>query len=259
MTEMEKNTIKKAMPIYTLTSIEKIQNNPYREFVHYAAYTVYNKLSNHIDLSLRDFANRSYEDQIKVLTAANEYVDNVNIVFNRPNHPKVFLDANYMSGDKQLCNIKFYSYTKFCNSDETHYACELDFSNNDIFDFLDIQKSDNFLDFTKTDLCDMSIDMILSCLYIFANPVEFIKVYKAKSIVTKNIVMLTKKLIEPIVTDMNIVFTPEYFYVGVICGTNIIKETYTYDNYFESIKNFANGIKEKFGDIYKREVSSGEN
>lgn len=258
MIELEKNSIRKAMPIYALTPIEKAQNNPYREFAHYAAYTVYNKLPKHIGLSLRDFAKLSYDEQAKILTAANEYADNVNIVFSTPEHPKIFLTANYMSEDKNLCNIKFYSYGKFCDSEKDYYACELDFSDNDIFGFLNISNYDNFFDFTKTDLCDMSIDMILSCLYVFANSTDFIKVYKAKSIVTKNITIFAKKLIEPIVTDMNIIFTPEQFHIGVICGTSIIKESYTYENYLESIKSFTNSIKEKFGDIYKKEDTENQ-
>lgn len=258
MTDQEKNIVRQAMPIYSLTNIEKLPNNPYREFAHYAAYTVYNKLPNHTNLSLKDFNELPHTERLNIIRLANAYGD-VNINFKKSDHEKVFLEFDYMAGSTVLCNVKFYLHKKFFDESIESCACEIDFSENDIFDFLNISKSDNFFDFAKTDECNMTIDVILACLYIFANPTEFIKVYKAKSIVTKNITMFTKKLIEPIVTDMSIIFTPEYFLIGVICGTSIIKEKYAYDNYLESIKSFVSSIKEKFGDTYVKQDETDSN
>ena len=100
--------------------------------------------------------------------------------------------------------------------------------------------------------------MFMAFLKAFANSTDFIKVFKAKSLITKNIQLFADKLVRPYVVDMNIIYTPEHFLIGAVCGTDIIKQSYDYDNYLEHIKQFAANIRAKYGDKYKLEKEAAE-
>ena len=263
---IDKSVIKLASPVYTLTNIEVMPNNPYREFAHYAAYTVLESLENNFhNLSLAEFGKLSLDKQKEIILEAVSFAPNAKVEFaEAPSHKRIFLEGTYKLGDTVLCTFKFYTHLSYTapdessKSDELHYACELDFTMNNFLEFLQVNSYDNFFDFSKDDSNIHTVDMILAFLKTFANSTDFIKVYKAKSLVIKNIQLFADKLVKPYVVDMNIIYTPEHFLVGAICGTDIVKQSYDYDNYLESIKQFAAGIRAKYGDKYKLEKEAAE-
>lgn len=260
----KEENIKSAMPVYTLTNIEVMPVNPYREFSHYAAYTVYPTIEDKVNLSFKDFFNLSQEERIAIIKRAENFAKNCRVeILEKTSHKRIFLEGNYYIDNTLLCNFKFYSHLAYTapeneQSDTEHYAVEIDFTKNDFLNFLNVNNSDNFFDFSKDDSNTMSVDMFLAFLKNFANSTDFIKVFKAKSLVNKNIQLFADKLVRPYVVDMNIIFTPEHFLIGVVCGNDIVKEAYTFDNYLEDIKSFAANIRAKYGDKYKIENEQKE-
>ena len=263
---IDKSVIRLASPVYTLTNIEVMPNNPYREFAHHAAYTVLDTLENNLHhLSLAAFGKLSLEQQKAIILEAESFAPNAKVEFaETPSHKRIFLEGTYKVGDNVLCTFKFYTHLSYTaperssNNDELHYACELDFTMNNFLEFLQVNSYDNFFDFSKDDSNEYTVDMILAFLKSFANSTDFIKVFKAKSLVIKNIQLFADKLVKPYVVDMNIIYTPEHFLIGAICGTDIVKQSYGYDNYLEYIKQFAAGIRAKYGDKYKVEEETVE-
>ena len=263
--EFDKSTIKTASPVYTLTNIETMPTNPYREFVHYAAYSVLPTLEKNVNLSLKEFGKLDIEKMKEIIKEAENFASGARVNFkDETSHKRIFLEGSYFLNNIELCSFKFYnhlSYTATDNNsqnDELHYAVELDFTMNNFLDFLQISSYDNFFDFSKDDSNSLTIDMFMAFLKTFANSTDFIKVFKAKSLVTKNIQLFADKLVRPYVVDMNIIYTPEHFLIGAVCGTDIIKQSYDYDNYLEHIKQFAANIRAKYGDKYKLEKETAE-
>lgn len=246
---IEKEQIKKVLPVYSLTNIEEIPNNPYREFAYYAGYTVYPEMENTVNISFSNFANLPHNEQEQVLRLPETIVPGTTAVFKTPSHEKIMFDCEYSFNGTYLCNIKFYSYYAF-SGDGENYAVELNFQENPIFDFLGIDKTENnFFDFIADDENPAGMDMVFAFVKTFANSVDFLKTYKAKTIITKNIKLFAEKLVKPLVSDMSILFTPNYFIIGVIHGIDIIKGKYEYENYLNSIKEFAEDLKKTYGDI----------
>lgn len=263
--EFDKTTIKTASPVYTLTNIETMPTNPYREFAHYAAYSVLPTLEKTVNLSLKEFGNLSIDEMKNIIKEADNFAPGARIEFKKDtSHKRIFLEGSYYLNDIELCTFKFYNHLSYTapddssQNDEIHYAVELDFTMNNFLDFLQISSYDNFFDFSKDDSNKLTVDMFMAFLKTFANSVEFIKVFKAKSLVTKNIQLFADKLVRPYVVDMNIIYTPEHFLIGAVCGTDIIKQSYDYDNYLEYIKQFAANIRSKYGDKYKLEKEAAE-
>lgn len=264
--EFDKNVIKTASPVFTLTNIETMPTNPYREFAHFAAYNVLPSFENYHMLSLKQFSQLSLDEQKAIIKEAEAFGPNVEVKFaETPSHKRIFLEVTYSQNNITLCTLKFYSHLSYTTpetdstkSDELHYATEIDFTMNNFLDFLQISNYDNFFDFSKDDSNTLCVDMILAFLKTFANSTEFLKAYKAKSLVTKNIQLFADKLVRPYVVDMNIIYTPEHFLIGAVCGTDIIKQSYDYDNYLEYIKQFAANIRSKYGDKYKIEKEEAE-
>lgn len=259
--EFEKSVIKTASPVYTLTNIETMPTNPYREFAHHAAYTVLPSLEKYHNLSLSKFGKLTSDEQKAIIKEAEGFAPGVEVKFaENPSHKRIYLEGNLLQNNVVLCCFKFYTHLAYTapegstpNNDELHYAVELDFTMNNFLDFLQISNYDNFFDFSKDDKNDLTVDMFMAFLKTFANSTDFIKVFKAKSLVTKNIQLFADKLVRPYVVDMNIIYTPEHFLIGAVCGTDIIKNSYDYDNYLESVKQFAASIRAKYGDKYKVE------
>ena len=266
---IDKNTIKTASPVYTLTNIETMPTNPYREFAYYAAHTVLSTLEEQFhNLSLKMFGELSADEQKAIIAEAESFAPGAKVEFAAtPSHKRIFLEGTYKLNNTVLCTFKFYTHLNYSapdepsKNDELHYAVELDFTMNDFLNFLQISSYDNFFDFSKDDNNTLTVDMVLAFFKTFATSTEFIKVFKAKSLITKNIQLFADKLVRPYVVDMNIIYTPEHFLIGAVCGTDIIKEAYDYNNYLESIKQFAAGIRAKYGDKYKveKETATGEN
>lgn len=263
--EFDKTTIKTASPVYTMTNIETMPTNPYREFAHYAAYSVLPTLEKTVNLSLKAFGQLSLDKMKEIINEANNFAEGARVEYkSEPSHKRIFLEGSYFLNDIELCTFKFYNHLSYTSpetdskNDELHYAVEVDFTMNNFLDFLQVSSFDNFFDFSKDDSNTLTVDMFMAFLKTFANSTDFIKVFKAKSLVTKNIQLFADKLVRPYVVDMNIIYTPEHFLIGAVCGTDIIKQSYDYDNYLEYIKQFAANIRAKYGDKYKLEKEAAE-
>lgn len=268
--EFDKNLIKSATPIYTIIENSKSSINPYRELIHFVVNNVFPNLKEYHNVSLRDFAKLTVDKQREILKSAEAFGENLKVEFHeKTSHKKVFLEANYIQNNKVLCILKFYSFASYTKSDsdveedilnekDIRYNVEIDFSMNDFLNFVNVFKHDNYFDFSKDDTNPLCIDMVLSFMKLFTDPTDYFKQHKATAITTNNIQMFADKLIRPYVTDMKIIYVPEHFLVGIICGTNIIKQTYEYDNYLASIKELAASIREKYGDTYKKDVQQNQ-
>lgn len=269
--EFDKNLIKSATPVYTIIENSNSSINPYRELIYYVAKNILPNLKEYHNISVREFAKLSADKQKEIVKSAGSFAENLKVEFpEKTSHKKVFLEANYIQNNTVLCTLKFYSFASYTRSnyDDTeennlsendiHYNVEIDFSKNEFLNFMNVSKYDNFFDFSKDDTNPLCIDMILSFMKLFTDPTDYFKQHKAMAITTNNIQMLADKFIKPYVTDMKIIFVPEHFLVGVICGTNIIKQTYDYSNYLVSIKELAASIREKYGDTYKKDVQENQ-
>jgi hypothetical protein len=247
-----------AIPIYTIVNIITVPLNPYREFVNYCVEHTYPKVEHTFDLSLDDFYNSSADVKKKFCDKLQELLPNVTVnVAETTSHPKIFLEGSLLNGKETICEFKFYTHLNYIStkqiSDDSHAACEIDFTANSGLDFLNISKSDHIFDFNKAYDNEHTIDMILAHLYGLANFTDFIKHFKTKSLIVKNIEMFSKKFIAPYVQDISIVYGTDEFIIGTLCGDDINKEYFKYDNYLNSVKQYAETIKSMYGEKYYQE------
>lgn len=249
----------KSTPVYTIQNLSQFPLNPYREFVFFCATEIFPKLENKINLSLKEFSVLSPDEQKSIITKAVDAIPNAEIrILDKTSHQKIFLEAELYCKEVKIGLLQFFTHmtyvsTNSSDTDEEYVACELNFSSFDGFDFLNVQRNDNILDFSKDDNNKDSLDMLIANIMGLMDFTEFVKSYKAKSLVIKNINLFTDKLVKPYVSDIQNAFSPEHFLIGVLCGENIHKMTYPYENYLNSIKEFAKAIQDKYGDKYKIE------
>ena len=250
----------KRTPVYTIQNLSQFPLNPYREFVYNCATEVFPKFQHKTDLSLKAFAQMTLDEQKAKLVEICSEIEGLEFIFlDNTSHAKIFLEANVLAKGVKIGVLQFFTHMTYISAgssgqtDEEYVAAELNFSEFDGFDFLNVQRNDNILDFSKDDTNTDAIDMLIAHLYGLVNFTEFIKAYKAKSLIIKNINLFTQKLVRPYVSDLQNAFSPEHFLIGVLCGENIHKMTYPYDNYLDSIKEFAKAIQDKYGDKFKVE------
>jgi len=255
----------KSTPVYTIQNLSQFPLNPYREFVFFCATEIYPKLENKLELSLDAFSKLSGDEQKNILLGIVEAIPNAEIKFlEKTSHQKIFLEAEFYHKSSKIALLQFFTHMTYVSTssnetNEEYVACELNFTSFDGFDFLNVQRNDNILDFSKDDKDTGAIDMLAAHLKGLADFTEFVKSYKAKSLVIKNINLFTDKLVKPYVSDIQNAFSPEHFLIGVLCGENIHKMTYPYENYLNSIKEFAKAIQDRYGDKFKVENEAKQN
>ena len=247
-----------AVPIYTIVNLVTIPLNPYREFVNYCVNHTYPKVEHTFDLSLDEFFESPQETKIMFKNKIAELVPNMTVYLDeKTSHPKIFLEGGIKNGEELVCEFKFYTHLDYIStkkiSDDSHAACEIDFTANTGLDFLNISKSDHILDFNLSYDNKNTIDMILAHLYGLANFTDFIKHFKTKSLIVKNIEMFSKKMIAPYVQDMSVIYGTDEFIIGTLCDDDINKESFPYDGYLNSVKAYAEKIKEMYGEKYYQE------
>ena len=260
---MENKDLSKAIPIYTVVNVAKFPLNPYREFVHYCVDHNFPLFDGMTGLSLADLKNLSQKNRVKILGSVTEkYPAIVFNIFEQTSHPRIFLETDVLNNGTKVCNVKFYTHQYYSDSstkDNTEYiAAEIDFTNNEELDFLNINREFNVLDFTRDGDDKNTVDMILAHIYGLCNFTDFLKHFKTKTLTVKNIDMFAKKMIEPYVQDMAILYSAKEFSIGTICGDEINKDTFTYDNYLQSVKQYAAEIIAKYGEKYKIEKEQAE-
>ena len=250
----------KSTPVYTIENLTQYPLNPYREFVHYCATDVFSHLEHKVNMSLKDFKDLPKDKQKETLETIIGQFENVEIKYKpSTSHQRIFLEAEIFHKDIKIALVQFFTHMTYIDTsnqselDEEYVACELNLTDFDGFDFMNLSRNDNILDFSKDDTDKDTLDMFAAHIYGVINFTEFVKVYKAKSLIIKNIDLFTAKLIKPYVSDIQNAYSPEHFLIGVLCGENIHKKTYPYDGYLEHIKEFAAAIKDKYGEKFKVE------
>lgn len=260
---------KKSTPVYSIESISQFPMNPYRLFVFHCANTIYPSIENKLNMSLKDFSKLERHNQEAIIMNAFRHLPDVEIKFSeKPPHVRVFLEFEVKNRGSHICLVQFFTHLTYIagnnenssneQSDTEYVACEVNFTEFDGFDFTDVSRRGNVIDFAKSDSDNEVMDMFIAHILGLIDFTEFVKVYKAKLLVIKNINLFCDKLIAPYVSDIQTAFSPDQFIIGAICGDNIHKMTYSYDNYLESVKTFSNAIKTKYGEKYKIEKEERE-
>ena len=257
---------KTSTPIYSIENISQFPMNPYRLFVFHCADTIYPSIENKLNMSLKDFYKLERHNQEAIIMKSFCHLPDVEIkISETPSHTRIFLEFEVRYRGSHICLVQFFThltyiagYTSSEQSDTEYVACEVNFTEFDGFDFTNVARRGNVIDFAKSDTDKEVMDMFVAHILGLIDFTEFVKVYKAKSLVIKNINLFCDKLITPYVSDIQTAFSPDQFIIGVICGDNIHKMTYPYENYLESVKTFSNAIKEKYGEKYKIEKEEKE-
>lgn len=257
---------KTSTPVYSIENISQFPLNPYRLFVFHCADTIYPSIENKLNMSLKDFSELERHKQEALIVNAFRNFPNMEIKFaEKPSHERIFLEFDVRNKGSQICLVQFFTHLTYIagndsneKDDNEYVACEVNFTEFDGFDFTNVSRRGNVIDFAKSDTDKEVMDMFVAHIIGLIDFTEFVKAYKAKSLVIKNINLFCDKLITPYVSDIQTAFSPDQFIIGVICGDNIHKMTYSYDNYLESVKTFSNAIKAKYGEKYKIEKEEKE-
>jgi hypothetical protein len=261
---MENKDLSKAIPIYTVVNVAKFPLNPYREFVHFCINNTYPLFEDMTKLSLDAFRQLSAEERVNIFNKVTEKHPEITFnIFEKTSHPRIFLEADVLGKGTKVCNVKFYTHLYYSESnkekdDKEYVAAEIDFTDNPELDFLNINREFNVFDFTRSGEDPNTIDMFFAHLYALCNFTEFLKHFKTKTLIVKNIDMFANKMIRPWVQDMAILYSANEFSIGSICGEEINKDVFPYDNYLNSVKKYAEEIKAKYGDKYKIENDAKE-
>ena len=260
---------KTSTPVYSIENISQFPMNPYRLFVFYCADTIYPSIENKLNMSLRKFSKLERYKQEEIIMNSFRHLPDVEIKFaEKSSHARIFLEFEVKNKGSHICLVQFFTHLTYIAGntsstqsqvDTEYVACEVNFTEFDGFDFTNVSRRDNIIDFAKSDCDNEVMDMFIAHILGLIDFTEFVKVYKAKTLVVNNIKLFCDKLITPYVSGIQVAFSPDQFIIGVICGNKIHKMTYSYDNYLESVKTFSNTIKEKYGEKYKIEKEEKEN
>lgn len=260
---MEKD-LSKAIPIYTVVNVAKFPLNPYREFVYFCLKHVYPQFEDMTKQSLDSFKDLTPEERVNIFSKFTEKYPDITVNnLEKTSHPRIFMEIDVFAKGSKVCNVKFYTHLYYTDGtkerdDKEYTAAEIDFTDSSELDFLNINREFNVFDFTRSGSDTNTIDMLLAHLYALCNFTEFLKHFKTKTLTVKNIDMFANKMIRPWVQDMAILFSANEFSIGTVCGEEINKEFFTYDNYLNSVKKYAEAIKKKYGDKYKIENDAKE-
>ena len=137
-------------------------------------------------------------------------------------------------------------------------SMEIRFPDFDGFDFVEVNRQDNMFTFSKDDRDANITDMLVAIFHGMVNFLDFIRTYKAKTMIAKNIRMFAAKFIGPFVTDYYIEYLSDKFQIAVLCGPYTHKEICSYDGYLPKIKEFAKALEDKYGTQYASPTILGE-
>lgn len=256
---------KTSTPVYSIENLSQFPMNPYRLFVYHCADTIFSGMQNKVDMSLNEFFRLEKDEREHIIKDAFKHLPGVEVIFKeKTSHARVFLEAEIKNKGSHICNLQFFTHMTYLagNSreevDEEFVACEVNFTEFDGFDFTGVNRRGNVIDFAKSDADPEVMDMIFAHLYGLIDFTEYVKCFKAKSLIIKNINLFCDKLITPYVSDIQTAFSPESFIIGAICGETIHKMTYKYEDYLASVRSFSDGIQKMYGDKYKIEKEEKE-
>ena len=131
----------------------------------------------------------------------------------------------------------------------------LSFTDIDMFGFLDIEKESNTFNFSKSDTEPKTIDMALAMMLCVATEFmaggsDFLKFFKRKTLVAKNITAMFNKFVKPYVGDGMAVFRMQTFILTALCDNKFYTKEVPYEGYLDSIKYFADAMKGIYGDRF---------
>lgn len=257
----------KSAPVYSVLGLSEFLINPYREFVYFTVTSVFPELEHKSHMSMRQFYDMKDKNNQKELfkDLCEKNIPGIEITFNKnTSHKKIFVEANVAYNGDNLGTIQFFTHITYlgnpkdyddANDDTEYVACEFNFIEFSKFKTLvnndTSYQNNNIIDFSKDENDNDTIDMIIAHIKCLANFTDFVKYYKTRSIVTNNINMFVDKLIGPYVSDYQVIYTPEYFIVAVLCGSVMHKLEFSYNDYLNSIKDMAEKIKARYGEKYK--------
>lgn len=248
-------------------SFIKYPVQPFTEFVYFCSNNFYDKIEDKTGLSIKDIYNAvisksgkekdaviaNFADMITARCPGTTWKYTQEFENNTCNQ-RIFVDLDIFFKGSTLCNIKLYTHMSFITpaklGDRVYAACQFDFSTFDGFDFLELDRDTNIFDFSKDDECKETFDMIIACVQGLTHFTDFIKEYKVKTITVGNIQNFIDRLIAPIVNDVQALCTPYEFVIVAKCGEEFIKKKYSYEDYLNSVRDFANYIKEKYGERF---------
>lgn len=264
---------KKSTPVYPLESIEEFPLNPFREFVYYCVTTVMESFKDRTNMSLKDvWAKCANSENTIDEKGIGEIID---LVENRvpglsmskvektddDNSLVISFQIKIKGADFGICKLyRHVAYTKSTVNSATsqHVAIELNFEDFDGFDFLEVSRKHNVLEFCKDDEDKESFDVFIAHLIGFANFLDFVRAYKAKDLITKNIKMFVDKFVSPYVMSTVVQFTVESFIIAVMCGDKLHRKVAPYEKYLTTIQEFGNAIVERYGETYKKVEKTDE-
>jgi hypothetical protein len=256
---------KTSTPVYSIENLSLFPMNPYRLFVYHCAGTLFPAMEDKLNMSLAEFFKMSEIEREHLIEKTLSKFAGVEVIFaEKTSHARVFLEAEIKSKGSHICKLQFFTHMTYLagnsreESDVEFVACEINFNEFDGFDFTGVSRGGNVIDFAKSDSDPEVMDMIFAHIYGLVDFTEYVKVYKAKSLIIKNINLFCDKLITPYVSDIQTAFSPESFIIGAICGETIHKMTYKYEDYLTSVKSFSEGIKQMYGEKYKIEKEEKE-
>lgn len=259
-------------PVASLEAIEKFPLNPYTEFLLYCANSVLPTMEDKYQMSIRDFeaVAKNFDTDDSFLKEMAKKVPGLDLK----------LGGKDIVSDRQNCVCKFEVYingrvvgvchlfryipvSDLVNLPENRNGVatmEFRFIDFEGFDFVELPRQDNIFSFCKDENDKGTIDMLLAIFKAMVNFLDYIRAYKAKVLVSKNIKTFAAKFVGPYVSDYFIEFLSDGCHIAVICGENIHKTAFGYDDYLKSIKEFGNTLKEKYGTKYgPQEVLTTEN
>jgi len=246
---------RKDTPVYSIENIAQFPLNPYREFVRYCITHCFDLLPYKFNMSIEDFYECDNEQRTAYTDKINSSLKNIKLIpKNTGLRPSVFFQISVDLNNSNIGNISFKTLDIVnAQSDavSTQHSADFVFREFDGFDFTEVPREDNILSFIKDDKNCNTLDMIFAHLYGIDNFLDFVRSYKALSIKQKNIEMFTDKIIAPLVTSMQVVYMSDTFTIVTLCGANLDKYTYTYDNYMKSVQSCKDNILERYGTNYQ--------
>lgn len=251
-------------PNVQILSVIKYPVQPYREFMYFCSEKFYDSMENKTGLSLKDLydqvnANSSTEDKktavAKIADMIVERCPGLSWDYSTEyQNSRIFIDVDLNYNGSKICNLKFYTHMSFISpekmGDRVWAACQFDFTPFDGFDFLELDRDNNIFDFCKDDECKETFDMVIACVQGLINFTDFIKEYKVKKITANNIQQFIQKIIVKQVDDVQVLFGIHEFVISAVCGEDIVKNKYDYDNYLASVRDFSDYIKNTYGDKF---------
>lgn len=153
---------------------------------------------------------------------------------------------SYCKDGKILMNIIMFTRDGYGKEEEgkRFNTCEMNFTEWDVFDFIKCGKEHNFFDFASNGMVEGTMDLVGAILLAFSDFDTYIREYKAKSLVVKNVMLLADKLVKPICETYDVTFRPNVLIAAALHGKKLYCREIPYDGYAANFKDYVVKLKE---------------